>query len=167
MRHRPRVRWASAVARLKSSRISTEAQRHVESDALDSSLGVKRSDSYRITRAKASLLLELLAACGSEDLGLRADSPPRCADVRRAHGVEHHGGGETLATRRERCGPDAVVGGNAPDDDALQAARAQQSAEAGAVESRVLLERRIDALAHNCVRDRVDVGVLSRRPAFT
>jgi hypothetical protein len=40
--------------------------------------------------------------------------------------------------------------------------RAQQSAEAGAVESGVLLERRIVALAHDYMRDRVDIGVECR-----
>jgi hypothetical protein len=48
------------------------------------------------------------------------------------------------------------------DDDPLHAARAQQSAEAGAVESGVLLERRIVALAHDYMRDRVDIGVECR-----
>ena len=83
-------------------------------------------------------------------------------EFHRAHGVQHHGGGEALAACRKRCGSDAVVGGDASDDDPLHAARAQQSAEAGAVESGVLLERRIVALAHDYVRDRVDIGVECR-----
>lgn len=86
-------------------------------------------------------------------------------NVHGAHRVERNDRGEALAACCKRCGPDAVIGGNACD--LSDAARLKQTGEAGAVESGVLLKCWGGALAHNDVRDGVDGLPSSQRVAMT
>lgn len=56
-----------------------------------------------------------------------------------AHRVERNDRVEALGACCKRCGPDAVIGGNACDDHLSHAARLEQRGEAGTVEPGVLL----------------------------
>src|SRR5207302_3472373 len=77
--------------------------------------------------------------------------------IDRADGRQHHLGLESLPSRRERGRADAVVGGQAPDDDALDTGGPEDAGKPGAVEAGVRIDLGIGALADDEVSHGVDV----------